>query len=126
MKILAAIVTIVLLIAAALVFMFFLMVGLNGFNSEDGGTAMGFYALWLLVCSIAMAVASFLLTRFFLMKSWSARKSVLAAVAITVVLGLVIETAGFITSLFVASYVREKRIEQRKKENLKKNEQNNY
>ncbi|HEY8563773.1 MAG TPA: hypothetical protein VIL74_25565 [Pyrinomonadaceae bacterium] len=107
MNIASGIITLVLLIASAIAWFFFLMLALNGFSERDANPAMIFFAVWGFLVAAALAAASFFLTRFLIGKSFNAVLAVALSVIAAIAVGFIADFGGLIASTIIASEVRE-------------------
>ena len=91
-------------------FVFFLMLGLNGFSERDANYGFGVFIAGGLLVSFLMATAGVFLVKFLLnKKQWNTVLAVLAAVVGLAALGFVLKVVIFFIAIFVAGFVRTSR-----------------
>ena len=90
-------------------FVFFLMLGLNGFSEHDANYAFGVFIVGGLLVSLLMATAGVFLVKFLNKKQWNTVLAVLAAVVGFAALGFVLKVVIFFIAIFVAGFVRTSR-----------------
>ena len=106
MKIAAGIITFVLLMAAGVGLIFFLMLGLNGFSERDATPALVFYVVWLIFFAIVFGTISFFLTKFLIAKTFNAILAMILSIIAASAIGLVVDFGGLIVSTIIASEIR--------------------
>lgn len=97
--ILAAIITITLLVVSTILFMLVQMLALNGFSERQGTTALGLSLTCQVVSILLAGGLAFGLTRLFVEK-WNWNK--VGAVALAVVAGMVLGLGLSLVSIFVS------------------------
>jgi|SRR5215213_6920804 len=90
-------------------FVFFLMLGLNGFSERDANYAFGVFIAGGLLVSFLMATAGLFLVKFLNKKQWNQIFAVLVAVIGYAALGFVLKVVIFFIAIFVAGLVRTSR-----------------
>lgn len=97
------------MIMLGVVFFAGLILGLNGFTAKEAEPGIFLYIAWLVICAIAMAAASFFLTKYFInSKSMNEVLAILLSILCGTVLGFVINVVGFFASLIFTSYTSKK------------------
>lgn len=107
MNIASGIITLILLIASAVAWFFFLMLALNGFSERDANPAMIFFVVWAILAAIVLAAGSFFLTKLLIAKSFNAILALALSVIAAIAVGFVVDFGGLIASTLIASEVRE-------------------
>jgi hypothetical protein len=92
--------------AVGVAFVFFLMLGLNGFRERDANYAFGFFIAGALLVSFLMAAAGLFLVKFLTGKGWNAALAVILSVIGFVALGFVLKAVIFFIAIFVADFAR--------------------
>lgn len=105
-KIIAAILTFLANIAAAVVIFFMMLVAMNGFSGSDAEYGLGVYIVLALIISLAMSLGAFLIVGLLLKKQFSPAASVVIAVPIFVIVGTVLKIVSSLIGIGVADYVR--------------------
>jgi len=105
-KIIAAILTFLVNIAAGVVIFFMMLVAMNGFSGSDAEYGLGVYIVLALIISLAMSLGAFLIVGLLLKKQCSPPLSVVIAVPIFVFVGIVLKIVSSLIGVGVAEYVR--------------------
>lgn len=96
-------------IAAGVVLVFFLMLGLNGFSTRDSNYAFGFFIAGGVLVSFLMATAGLFLVKFLIAKEWNRFLAVLLSVVGFAAVGVILKFIILVIALLVADIVRTSR-----------------
>ena len=105
-KIIAALLTFLANIAAGVVIFFMMLVAMNGVSGSDAEYGLGVYIVLALIISLAMSLGAFLIVGLLLKKQCSPSLSVVIAVPIFVIVGIVLKIVSSLIGIGVADYVR--------------------
>lgn len=105
-KIIAAILTFLINIAAGVVIFFIMLVAMNGYSGSDAEYGLGVYIVLAVLISILMSLGAFLLTGRLLNKQFSSASSALIAIAVFATTGIVLKIVSSLIGVGVAEFVR--------------------
>lgn len=105
-KIIAAIITCLINIAAGVVIFFMMLVAMNGFSGSDAEWGLGAYIILALIISLSMSLGAFLLSGLLLNKQFSSVTAALIAIAVFAIAGIVLKIVSSLIGIGVADYVR--------------------
>lgn len=105
-KIIAAILTFLINIAAGVVIFFMMLVAMNGYSGSDAEYGLGVYIVLAVLISMLMSVAAFLLSGRLLKKQFSSVTSALIAIAVFAIIGIVLKIVSSLIGVGVSEYVR--------------------
>ncbi|MEQ1643030.1 MAG: hypothetical protein ABL959_06255 [Pyrinomonadaceae bacterium] len=105
-KIIAAISTFLINIAAGVVIFFMMLVAMNGFSGSDAEYGLGVYIVLAVLISILMSLGAFLLSGRLLKKQSSSVISTLIAIAVFAIVGIVLKIVSSLIGVGVVEYVR--------------------
>ena len=107
-KIIAAILTLLINIAAGVVILFMMLVAMNGFSESDATWGLGVYIVLGLMISLLMGVGAFFFASRLLKKEFSPVASVLISIPVFAIAGSVLKMVSSLIGIGVAEYVRVK------------------
>ena len=105
-KLIAAILTFLINIAAGVVIFFMMLVAMNGYSGSDAEYGLGVYIVLAALISILMSLGAFLLSGRLLKKQFSSVTSTLIAVAVFAIVGIVLKIVSSLIGVGIAEYVR--------------------
>lgn len=105
-KIISALVTLLINIAADAVIFFMMLIAMNGFSGSDAEYGLITYVVLAVLISIAMSIGAFLFVNLLLKKQYSSTPSVLIAIPFFVIAGVVLKIISCLISIGVADYIR--------------------
>lgn len=105
-KIISALVTLLINIAAGVVIFFMMLVAMNGFSGSDAEYGLVTYVVLAGLTSISMSIGALFLVHFLLKKQFSCTRSILIAVPIFVIAGVVLKIIACLIGIGVAEHVR--------------------
>jgi len=105
-KLIAFLLTILVLLAAGTVVFFMMLVAMNGFSESDAIWGLGVYVILTLLVTVAMGTGGVLLIARFIKKGFSPLVSCLIAVPVFSLIGMVCEVIGSLIGVAVAEIVR--------------------
>jgi len=98
--------TFVINIAAGIVILFTMLVAMNGYSGSDAEWGLGAYIILALIISLSMSLGAFLLTGRLLKKQFPSVASVLIAIAVFAIAGVVLKIVSSLIGIGVAEFVR--------------------
>lgn len=105
-KIIAAILTFVINIAVGVVIFFMMLVAMNGLSGSDAEYGLITYIVLAALISILMSIGAFLLTHRLLKKQFTAVPSVMIAIPVFAIAGIVLKIVSSLIGVGVADFVR--------------------
>lgn len=105
-KLIAAILTFLINIAAGVVIFFIMLVAMNGFSGSDAEYGLIAYIVLASLISILMSLGAFFLASRLLAKQFSTAGAVLLAIPVFVIVGIVLKIVSSLIGIGVANYVR--------------------
>lgn len=105
-RVIAAILTLLINIAAGVVIFFMMLVAMNGFSGSDAEYGLGVYIVLALIISILMSLGAFLLSGSLLKKKFSGVAAVMIAIPVFAIVGVVLKVISSLIGIGVAEYVR--------------------
>ena len=107
-KIIAAFTTLAINFAAGVVILFMMLVAMNGYSESDATWGLGLYIVLASIISLSMSLGAFLLSGRLLKKQFSAVASVMIAISVFAIVGIVLKIISSLIGVGVAEFVRVK------------------
>lgn len=105
-KLISAIATFLVNIAASLLVLFMMLVAMNGFSESDGEKGLAVYLVLAFAITLLVSLGAFLLAGSLLGKQYSAIASTLIAILVFSIGGVVLNIISGLIGIGVAQYVR--------------------
>ena len=105
-KLIAAIVTGLVNLAAGIMVFFFMLLAMNGFSESDANYGIVTYMILGVSATILMAVSAVLTVHLLLKRNWGAAGSAILAIVVFSALGAGLKVISSIIGLLVADFVR--------------------
>ncbi len=105
-KIIVALTTFVINIAAGVVIFFTMLVAMNGFSGSDAEWGLGVYIVLALIISVLMSIGAFLLVSVLLKKEFSGITAALLAIPVFAIVGFGLKVVCSLIGVGVAEYMR--------------------
>ena len=105
-KITALVITLLINLAAGVIVLFSMLLALNGFSEEDGSYGLGAYIVLGLGVTVLMSAGASMLVHILLKRGFRKITSVLIAILIFSVTGVVLKIVCGIIGVLIADYVR--------------------
>lgn len=107
-KLIAAILTALILLTSAAVIFMMMLIGMNGFSGSDASWGMGAYVAMTLIIVLISAFAAWFGTGYFVGREMNSILAVIIPVAILSLLAVVLEVAAAFAGVIIADIVRTK------------------
>lgn len=105
-KLISAIVTFLVNIAASFLVLFMMLVAMNGFSESDGEKGLAVYVVLAFAITLLASLGAFLLAGRLLGKKYSSIASTLIAITVFAIAGVVLNIISGLIGIGVAQYVR--------------------
>ncbi len=83
-----------------------MLLAMNGFSGSDAEYGLIAYIVLAILISISMSIGAFLLTHFLLKKQFTSAPSVLIAILVFAIAGVVLKMVSSLIGIDLADYVR--------------------
>ena len=105
-KIVAALITFSVHVAAALVILFFMLIMMNGFSESDASWGLGAFIALSLAIAVLMGLLAVIGVHLFIKKGFSRVIAVLLPVTLCSIIGVIAEMISSVLGIAIADFVR--------------------
>ncbi len=105
-KIISALLTLLVNIAAGVMVLFMMLVAMNGFSESDGEKGLAVYLVLAFAITLSVSLGAFMFAGRLLGKQYSSIASALIAITVFSIAGVVLKIISGLIGIGVAQYVR--------------------